>query len=334
MKENLFTAMLVVFLVGLVPGTVPAQVGTGALSHCEDLAFSTEEDFLTRGPEPPDGNPIISDGDLLGPGCAVCARNADLLGRLDVNVTFDLGLDAADVIDVETYLVAFSTELGRSSPLFTAGDLLVTNGVKIPNAALLYQFLADVGIDLGLDAVHFKGSKSQIMSFLAYTLDQGGWTHWVDHPNWLAGMLAEFSIDIWFSTEGTSPSVTGPGFLDGDLLSARYGTIVQHNSDLLPSSVPAGIPNRGVDFGLDAVTAARDGAQIRFSTEILYAGDQISFTDGDVLVFGNGVVERTNSDLIICFEPVADFVGLDALYKNQEQPGGFVPWLLNLLLLD
>jgi len=86
-----------------------------------------------------------------------------------------------------------------------------------------------------------------------------------------------------------------------------------------------------VDFGLDAVTASRDGERIRFSTEILYSGDQISFTDGDVLEFGNGVVEHTNSDLIAGCVVAADFVGLDALYKDQE-PQGVVPWLLNLLL--
>ena len=165
MKTNLFVAMLVLILVGLMPGFAQAQVGDAALSYCEDLAFSTEEDFVTQGPEPPDGSPIISDGDLLGTGCAVCARSADLLGKLDVML--DLGLDAVDIIDVEAYLVAFSTELGYTSPLFTAGDLLVTNGAIIPNVALLNQTGVNPNLDLGLDAVHFKGSKTQIMAFLA-----------------------------------------------------------------------------------------------------------------------------------------------------------------------
>ena len=39
---------------------------------------------------------------------------------------------------------------------------------------------------------------------------------------------------------------------------------------------PAGIPERGVDFGLDAVTK---GESTEFSTEILYEGE-LSFTDG------------------------------------------------------
>ena len=331
MKTNLFVAMLVLILVGLMPGFAQAQVGDAALSYCEDLAFSTEEDFVTQGPEPPDGSPIISDGDLLGTGCAVCARSADLLGKLDVML--DLGLDAVDIIDVEAYLVAFSTELGYTSPLFTAGDLLVTNGAIIPNVALLNQTGVNPNLDLGLDAVHFKGSKTQIMAFLAWASTEKSRSDWVQTPALLSGMLVEFTIDIWFSTEGTAPTPTNPAFLDGDLLSARYGTIVQHNSDLLPSSVPAGVPSRGVDFGLDAVAAARDGARIRFSTEILYSGAQISFTDGDVLEFGNGVVEYTNSDLVLSCEPTAGFLGLDALYKDQEQQG-LVPWLLNLLLDD
>ena len=50
-----------------------------ATGICKMLYFSTEEDFVTQGPEPADGNPIISDGDLLGPGCVVFARNHKLL---------------------------------------------------------------------------------------------------------------------------------------------------------------------------------------------------------------------------------------------------------------
>ena len=62
------------------------------------------------------------------------------------------------------------------------------------------------------------------------------------------------------------------------------------NSTLLPAAVPAGIPARGVDFGLDAGTTDREGSVelVHFSTEILYEG-QPSFTDGDVLKFGNDV---------------------------------------------
>ena len=78
------------------------------------------------------------------------------------------------------------------------------------------------------------------------------------------------------------------------------------NSDLLPHSVPAGIPERGVDFGLDAVTK---GENIEFSTEILY---ELSLTDGDVLLQGDGVTIQ-NIELIQSFEPNVEELGLDAL---------------------
>ena len=118
-------------LVALIPLGPVAGRPSQLPPTCQDLAFSTEEDFVTWGPEPPDGNPVISDGDLLSSsaaaGCLICARNAELLAVFQV--PFDLGLDAADVIDVEGALVAFSTELDspNSSPegiQFTAGDLL------------------------------------------------------------------------------------------------------------------------------------------------------------------------------------------------------------------
>jgi uncharacterized repeat protein (TIGR01451 family) len=56
---------------------------------------------------------------------------------------------------------------------------------------------------------------------------------------------------------------------------------------------------------------------IRFSTEILYAGEP-PFTDGDVILIGNGVV-CTNEDLIRCFEPKGNFLGLDALAVVVEE---------------
>jgi hypothetical protein len=111
-----------------------------------------------------------------------------------------------------------------------------------------------------------------------------------------------------------------PGFLDGDLLSAATGAIVASNGNLLPGSVPSGIPDRGVDFGLDAVAGDREGIPelIAFSTEILFEGDP-TFTDGDVLLYGNGVV-RANWDLIAPFEPKARFLGLDALSMVTRKP--------------
>jgi hypothetical protein len=274
---------------------------------CKKVFFSTEEEFITQGPEPPDGNPIISDGDLLGPGCVVFARNHKLLEKFDTER--DLGLDAADVLDVERFLVAFSTSLDDPNGQFSDGDLLVTNGAVIPNMALLAKF--DIQrADLGLDAVQFIGDVDSIIKFL----DQAPQ---VSRDEWLQNlpeMLERYDIDIWFSTEeGFAPEPKAPLFIDGDLLSARTGTIVIANLDLLPPSVPAGIPDRGVDLGLDAVFADRGGNtdMIHFSTEILYEG-MPSFTDGDVLLFGNGLV-CTNYDLVKCFEPKTKELGLDAL---------------------
>ena len=131
--------------------------------------------------------------------------------------------------------------------------------------------------------------------------------------------LRQYDIDIWFSTEGTAPYPTWPAFLDGDLLSARDGIIVARNSVLLPSSVPAGIPSQGVDFGLDAVAAKRlpSRESIHFSTELLYSGIP-GFSDGDVLLILNGVIS-TNDDLIRCFEPATRSLGLDALFIEEPR---------------
>nr|CBH39942.1 hypothetical protein BSM_34210 [uncultured archaeon] len=168
---------------------------------------------------------------------------------------------------------------------------------------------------MGLDAVQFIGDLDPISNFLDYAAGKSR-DEWLKNPGLLAGMLKEYEIDIWFSTEGTgtAPRLKERRFLDGDLLSARNGNIVVKNADLLPASVPAGIPDRGVDFGLDAVIADRSGEreQIYYSTEILFEG-KTSFTDGDVLQIGTGYVVCTNEDLIICFEPKANFIGLDAL---------------------
>ncbi|MCR3883859.1 MAG: hypothetical protein NUK54_05740 [Methanothrix sp.] len=279
------------------------------LTACRGAFFSSEEDFVTLGPEPADGNPIISDGDLLGPGCVVFARNRELLAVFKSEQ--DLGLDAADVIDAGRRLVAFSTELDDPLGRFTAGDLLVTNGAVIPNRALLANFEIETRGDLGLDAVHFVGDLNNIIRFLDYAPEVSR-EGWLDNPGMLPQMLEEYGIDIWFSTEGTAPEVEMPLFIDGDLLSAQGG-IVAKNSLLLSSAVPAGIPNRGVDFGLDAVTADRSGNRqlIHFSTEILYRGEP-AFSDGDVLLLGDGVV-CTNEDITHCFEPKTKELGLDAL---------------------
>ena len=322
------TLVLMLIFLGLL---APATGQTPQLSQdCADWAFSLEEDFVSLGPVPPDGNPIISDGDLLGPNCIICARNLELVRRVDssVSASVDLGLDAVDVLDAASYLIAFSTELDGPARLrFTAGDLLVTNGLVVPNAALLYRF--QVSDDLGLDGLQFIGSTRNITSFLTearkYSRDQ-----WLQNPGLLAELLARYSVDIWFSTEGSLITAGRPGFLDGDLLSARNGTIVVPNSGLLPASVPAGIPERGVDFGLDAIACDRSGniEAAQFSTEILYRA-QPAFTDGDILRYRNGVV-KTNEELVRCFEPEARFLGLDALSIGPQRTT--LPTYLQLLL--
>jgi hypothetical protein len=292
---------------------------------CETFAYSTEEDFVTQGPLPPDGNPIISDGDLLGQYGLICARHRELVTPFDVNETIDLGLDAADVIDAESFWVAFSTELDSSNlGQFTAGDLLIVHNTAttvVPNSVLLGTF--QIAYDIGLDGVTFVGEKQSITGFLS-EIEGKGRNDWTNGE--LVELLVRHDVDIWFSTEGTASAPTGGAlsFLDGDLLSAATGTIVAPNAALLPPIVPAGIPVRGVDFGLDAVTSQRSEElqAIRFSTEILYEGE-LAFTDGDVLEYGTGSIVYTNWDLIAGFEPKAQFLGLDAFHQApvpQEPP--------------
>jgi len=321
MRRRILRASVGTFVLFLTLMMVPARPATGQLStmplSCQDLAFSTEEDFITKGPEPPDGNPVISDGDLLSSftdagGNAIpvlCARNVDLLhDTFDVSV--DLGLDAADVVSAEGALVAFSTELNSpNAGQFTHGDLLVTNGVMIGNRAL--TALWQISYDLGLDAVHFTGTSDEIIRFLDEAVQV---VQPVDAAE-LAALLDEVpTVDILFSTEGTYVAKEAVGFLDGDLLSARTGTVVATQKDLPPAMAPAGIPTDGVDFGLDAATMPRlfDVQQLRFSTEILYR-NTVAFTDGDDLRYGAGVVV-TNGDLLAAFQPAARELGLDALH--------------------
>ena len=234
-RRILRTSVVILMLILML---LPAEMATGQLvtlpKPCQDLAFSTEEDFLTQGPEPSDGNPIISDGDLLSvyadPSGAVvgliCARNAQLLEAFALR--WDLGLDAADVVSVEPALVAFSTELDAPAPVgaaspFSAGDLLATNGAVILNEALTAPW--QVGYDIGLDAVHFTGDQKAITGFLVAAAEKQAPLGPAD----LRELFRAFpNVDIWFSTEGTRTTAVAAGFLDGDLLSARNGTIVSH----------------------------------------------------------------------------------------------------------
>jgi hypothetical protein len=128
--------------------------------------------------------------------------------------------------------------------------------------------------------------------------------------------------------------------LDGDLLSAATGTVVFRNGDWLASPIPAGLPDRGVDFGLDAVGADCRGKRdtARFSTEILYRDKDsaFAFTDGTVLDYGGQTV-HTNWDLIAGFEPATRMMGLDALtfprFREQCEPLGesdYLPMIMRL----
>jgi len=273
--------------------------------------FSTEEEFVTRGHMPPDGNPIVSDGDLLNSAGFIYMRNQELLRPFQIK--FDLGLDAADVIEEKDRIVVFSTELDHPEGLFTAGDLLSTNGAILPNSALLAAFGLPRDLDLGLDAVQLVGKQETVIRFVDEIKTKGK-DFWLQDPKRLAEWLKELGMDIWFSTEGTAPSPQRPRFLDGDLLSAASGTVVLSNQNALPVMVPAGIPDRGVDFGMDAVAVWRDKIEqmeaLLFSTEI--NGKNPNFTDGDALRRGDGVFFR-NDDLIRAFEPKVKDLGLDAL---------------------
>jgi hypothetical protein len=307
-------SLLVLLLLGilLMPAwSVAGPAQTMSLQACAGGAFSTEEDFIRD-------DLYFSDGDLLSFTGQVCARNADLLDMFypRSDPPADLGLDAADILDIDRGIVAFSTELDDLQGGFTAGDLLFTNGAVIPNQALVYAF--GIRYDIGLDGVHFVGQAASIQDFAEFapTLDPDEWVQ----RGRLQQELQNRDIDIWFTIEGTFPMPDAPDILDGDLLSAM-GFIVRSNGNLLLSVPVAGLPDGGVDFGLDAVSAARlpgpEPFSLRFSTEILYRGLP-SFNDGDVLMWGGSIV-TLHEVLIQPFDPAADFLGLDALYFGREE---------------
>jgi len=306
------------------------------LADCREIGFSIEEEFFSRGPTPADGNPIISDGDLLGRNGRICARNRDLLHDA-FDVDQDMGLDAVDIVSIEQELVAFSTELDSPHGNFKAGDLLTNQGAAVPNQALLAAF--GQFPDLGLDALHFVGDTQAIVAFLAYAKDKGR-SFWVQNPQAFPIELGRYGIDLWFSIEGTLAIPGMTTILDGDLLSARTGAIIYSNGVWLAAPIPAGLPNRGVDFGLDALGGDCLGNRgtLRFSTEILYRyqNPMGALTDGDVLAFGGGIVEE-NWELIASFEPATRMVGLDALsYPHwreecvQAQEWDYLPMLMRL----
>nr|MBC8449908.1 hypothetical protein [Chloroflexota bacterium] len=179
MKQNILRLMALALLLvmTLVPASQTLGLAQSPLAYCREIGFSTEEDFVTQGPLPPDGNPIISDGDLLGRN-GICARNRDLVHNA-FDVDEDMGLDAADIISIEQGLVAFSTELDSPHGNFKAGDLLTNHGAAAPNQALLAKF--GQLPDLGLDAVHFVGQTDSIIGFLAFAQKQGR-DFWKQNP--------------------------------------------------------------------------------------------------------------------------------------------------------
>ncbi|MEE9452835.1 MAG: hypothetical protein V3V13_00440 [Paracoccaceae bacterium] len=289
------------------------------LVNCKGLWFSTSEDFLSRNKNATIGGPVVSDGDLLtyvmGSGARICARNADLMRVFDIE-KYDHGLDALDqvVIDEKFVVAAFSTELDsvHGAGQFTAGDLLFTTGAIIPNAALLFKFELPRSLNLGLDAVTITGSPRGKRELLS-KLSSAGPDLLREKPEILIDILQGTETDILFSTEGTPPDVQNPRFLDGDLLSAKTGMIVRSNADLLPG-LPAGLPLRGVDYGLDAYTPGYDRIEQQsmelFSIEVNAKDNSIS--DGDALMVGPGIYLK-DKDLIANFEPLDSDMGLDAL---------------------
>ena len=138
------------------------------LSNCQGGAFSTEEDFMMQRGEPYDGNPYISDGDVLSPTGQLCARNRELLARFDVRE--DLGLDALhlmpNLLGENEHVVAFSTELDDPNGNFTAGDLLFTTGAILRNEVLVKPF--GIPNNVGLDGVDIVGSDDAVRRLVIF----------------------------------------------------------------------------------------------------------------------------------------------------------------------
>ena len=327
-------AVVALSLLTWSPLRAAAPQAQGPLGACAEAAFSTEQRFLSHGPAQPDGNPVVSGGDLLSPRGVVCLRNRELLAAFmpaGVPPLGDLGLDAADIIQLDPPLVVFSTEIDDPLGRFSEGDLLTTDRASIPNAALLRPF--GVNYNVGLDEVKLIGQTRDILAFLEFAKGQTPQT-WPQVS--LPEVLRRYKVDIWFSIEQTVHESEKGRLLDGDILSAANVAVVLSQDSLLAAPIPGGIPTQGVDFGLDAFAVRCDGERdtVRFSTEVVYQDDPaLAFTDGDLLKLGGAVLMR-NKDLVQAFEPPANDLGLDAVafYPDrracgQENGGPFLNFL-------
>ena len=118
-KIHLVLVSFLLFSLLLTPQVVQAQAtvpiaAPDPMEKCRRLAFSTEEDFMMTDGKPSDGDPYISDGDLLSPLGDVCMRNRQLLQRFapaGALYPSDLGLDGLDILNVEKKIIAFFTQI-------------------------------------------------------------------------------------------------------------------------------------------------------------------------------------------------------------------------------
>ena len=315
--------ILVAAAATLAAGTARAQAFDP--ERCTGLLFSTEEDFVSEAVETEDGNPLISDGDILafeGGTVRVCARNLALLERFDFSQgTRPAGLDALDVVSVSGEpVVAFSTDTDHPFGGISDGDLLFSTGARISGDALTERLSRNLGLrgGLGLDAIQFVGDPDRLEEVIG-RLAEG------EVPaEELLSFMEEGGVDILYSIEATGPTADAPVVLDGDLISAVSGAVVRPQGDLF-AGYPAGLPSDGTDYGLDAFVAereAREGEEGLLSSEIGQVGEPEPFAEGDLL--------RSGTAVALPAEAIADALGrpdlrpgLDALAfgVGEGQPG-------------
>lgn len=301
----------------LLPSAAPAQF------FCEGLLLSTENAFTTQGQIPDDGDPQISDGDLLvveqlGQSGRLCARNIELLkawSRGSGEEMPDLGLDAVDHLDPDRGVIAFSTESDDPYGQIYHGDLLLTNGAILPNEALTHLFEVAGQSDLGLDAVHFVGAADALVD-LADVLAQYDRATWLANPDELAALLASMQVDLWFSTEFGVADAAVP-FTDADMLSVAKGVVLATGEELIHPDGYHVEPPPADYWGLDALSASRSEEawalkrRLYLSTERSRQSRPL-FDEADLLLAGG----RVDVAAAVLLKPFTDQVevGLDAFY--------------------